>query len=280
MNPYTAPLIATTLLGLVAVQAVAEQQPAALVGDSAVAAPIYGAPVDAAARPAVPFGVGERMQYDVRFGAIKAGTGTVEVVGVESVRGRPAYHARFEVKGGIPFFRVHSVFDSWMDTTSLSSLRFIQDQDEGPRERERRYEIFPDRQVYQELVAGQGAEQESVANPVDDASFLYFIRTVPLQVGQTYTFRNYFRPDRNPVVIRVLRKERVKVPAGTFDAIVIQPTIKTRGIFGEDGRAEVWLTDDPRRMMVQMKSKLSIGSLNLHLTSYRPPTRGTGSTGS
>ena len=179
MKPYTAPLIASALLGLVAVQAVAEQQPA-VVGDSAAAAP--------AERLAIPFGVGERLQYDVKFGSIKAGSGTVEVVGIEAVRGRPAYHARFEVKGGIPFFRVHSVFDSWMDTTSLSSLRFVQDQDEGPRERERRYEIYPDRQIYKELVAGEGEEQASVANPLDDASFLYFIRTVPLQVGQTYTF--------------------------------------------------------------------------------------------
>lgn len=270
MKPYNAPLLATALLGLVAVQAVAEQQPL-VVGDTATAAP--------ADRPAIPFGVGERMQYDVRFGAIKAGTGTVEVRGIEAVRGRPAYHTVFDVKGGIPFFRVHSVFESWMDTTTLSSLRFVQDQDEGPNERQRRYEIYPDRQVYKELVAGEGEEQPSVANPLDDASFLYFIRTVPLQVGQTYTFQNYFRPDRNPVVIRVLRKEQVKVPAGTFDAIVIQPSIKTKGIFSENGKAEVWLTDDPRRMMVQMKSKLSIGSLNLYLTSYRPPTRGTGSTG-
>src|SRR5690606_31380864 len=100
------------------------------------------------------------------------------------------------------------------------------DQDEGPKERQRRYEIYPDRQVYKELVAGEGEEQPSVANPLDDGSFLYFIRTVPLKVGQTYTFQNYFRPDRNPVVIRVLRKEQVKVPAGTFNAIVIQPSIK------------------------------------------------------
>ena len=40
----------------------------------------------------------------------------------------------------------------------------------------------------------------------------------------------------------------------------------------EDGKAEIWLTDDDRRLMVQMKSDMKIGSLNLYLRSYAPPT--------
>ena len=217
-----------------------------------------------------PFGVGERLEYDVKFGSIKAGNGLMEVRGIETIRGRPAYHTFFQVKGGIPLFRVNDVFQSWIDTTTLSSLRFVQDQDEGPKERERRYEIFPDQQLFRELVKGEGEDQPSVANPLDDGSFLYFIRTIPLEVGRTYTFNRYFKPDRNPVTIKVVRRERVRVPAGTFDAIVIQPQIKAKGIFSEDGHAEVWLSDDDNRIMLQMKSRLKIGSLNLYLTRYVP----------
>jgi hypothetical protein len=112
-------------------------------------------------------------------------------------------------------------------------------------------------------------EEPTVSAPLDDASFLYFVRTIPLEVGATYEFDRYFRPDRNPVKIRVLRRERVKVPAGEFDAIVIQPIIKAKGIFAEGGRAELWLSDDNNRIMLQLRSKLSFGSLNLHLTSFR-----------
>ncbi|HEU4879039.1 MAG TPA: DUF3108 domain-containing protein, partial [Gemmatimonadaceae bacterium] len=59
---------------------------------------------------------------------------------------------------------------------------------------------------------------------------------------------------------------------GTFNAIVVQPIIKTKGIFSEKGQAEVWLSDDSARMLLQVKSKLSFGSLNLFLKSYTPPT--------
>ena len=127
--------------------------------------------------------------------------------------------------------------------------------------------MFPESSLY---VQGSDTAKASVNSPLDDGSFLYFIRSIPLVVGQTYSFNRYFKPDRNPVTLKVIRTERIRVPAGEFDAIVVQPIIKTPGIFSENGHAEVWLSDDKNRIMLQMKSALSFGSINLYLTSYRP----------
>ena len=215
--------------------------------------------------------VGERMEYEVRVGPLKVGNGHMEVVAVESVRGRPTWHTAFWVQGGTFFYKVNDVYESWIDTTSFSSLRFIQQLEEGTSDKERKYDIYPDRDVYFEMHKNPPREHPAAKEPLDDGSFLYFIRTIPLVVGQTYDFNRYFRPDRNPVRIRVLRKERVTVPAGTFNAIVIQPVIKTTGIFSENGQALIWLTDDDRKVMLQLKSKLSFGSLNLYLKSYHIP---------
>jgi hypothetical protein len=192
----------------------------------------------------------------------------MEVVGVETIRGRAAWHTRFQVKGGVFFYKVDDLLESWIDTGTFHTLRFLQDLEEGGRTRQRSYEIFPERQSYRENDSG---ERPSVSQPLDEGSFLYFIRSVPLEVGRSYDFDRYFRPDRNPVTLRVLRRERVTVPAGTFDALVIQPIIRSpRGIFSEGSRAEVWISDDVQRIMVQMRSRTSIGSLSLYLKSYRP----------
>jgi hypothetical protein len=217
----------------------------------------------------VPWETGERFGYDVRFGFIKAGSGEMTVVGLDSVRGRVAWHARFTVSGGYLAFRVDDVLETWMDVHTLSSLRFVQDFSEIGRDRQKTFDIFPERGTY--LQHGK-QETASVPAPLDDGSFLYFIRTVPLLVGGAYEFNRYFVPDRNPVKIRVLRRERIRVPAGSFDCIVLQPIIKAKGIFSENGEAEIWLTDDPRRIMVQMKSKLPFGSLNLYLRSISAAT--------
>jgi hypothetical protein len=221
-------------------------------------------------RAKVPFGPGERMEYDVKFGALRVGNAHMEVVALDNLRGRPAWHTAFWVQGGNFLYRVNDVYESWMDAETLSSLRFVQELEEGGKDIERRFEIYPERAVFIQTSKKPPKEEKSVSQPLDDGSFLYFIRTIPLEVGQTYDFNRYFRPDRNPVRIRVLRKERVRVPAGTFEAIVIQPVIKTKGIFSENGHAEIWLTDDDRHLMVQLKSKLSFGSLNLYLKSYLP----------
>lgn len=231
----------------------------ALSAQSATAVASRPLPSDAAA---VPFDVGERLEYDVKFGSLKVGNGSMEVKEITDVRGFTAWHTVFTIKGGIPLYRVNDVYESWFDVVTLNSLRYHQEIDEGNYERKRRYEIFPERGMMRE---GDRPEEPTVSGPLDEGSFLYFVRTLPLEVGRTYEFSRYFKAQGNPVRIRVLRKERVSVPAGEFDAVVLQPTFQTKGIFSENGKAEVWITDDSRRMMVQMKSKLSFGSLNLYL---------------
>ena len=64
------------------------------------------------------------------------------------------------------------------------------------------------------------------------------------------------------------------MPAGTFNTIVVKPIIRTSGIFSEGGQAELWFTDDAAHTLVQMKAKLSFGSLNLYLrpTRRKPST--------
>ena len=218
---------------------------------------------------AAPFGAGEKLDYSVKFGFIKAGQGSVEVVGRDTIRGRAVWHTRFRVKGGVPMYKVDDVLESWIDTGCFQSLRFVQQLEERGKTRERRIEMYPERLAFSE---NDKPEERSAPRPLDDGSFFFFVRTQDLVVGETYEFGQYFRPDRNPVVIRVLGRERVKVPAGEFDTIVLQPVIKTKGIFSEKGEARIWLTDDSSRVMVKMQAKVSFGTLTMSLTSVRHAT--------
>lgn len=236
-------------------------------GDSATQR-AAGAAVSAQARTAAAvFGVGERADYDVKFGIIRVGSGDMQVADTEALRGHTVWHTIFHIHGGTFFYHVNDVLESWFDVRTFASLRFVQHLDEGGTKRDRVYEIYPERQVFVQV---SKPEQPSVSAPLDDGSFLYFVRTIPLEVGQTYSFDRYFNPKANPVTIRVLRKERVTVPAGTYDAIVVQPIIKTAGIFSQKGEAQIWFSDDSARVMLQMKSKLSFGSIDLYLRSYHP----------
>jgi hypothetical protein len=205
-------------------------------------------------KPVPAFRVGERLVYQAKVNFVKAGSATMSVENVEPIRGRPAYHTVFDVRGKVLFYKVNDHYESWFDTTNLVSLRMIQRIEQGDYAADRNYEFYPERGIY----VRNGEERPGVQEPLDEGSFLYFMRSIPLEVGKTYTFHRYYN-------LKVVRRERVKVPLGEFDAIVAQPIIKSRGLFSENGHAEVWFADDSTRRILKLKSKLSFGTLYLEL---------------
>jgi hypothetical protein len=219
------------------------------------------APVPARRSSAVPFHVGERMTYQAKVNFLNAGTATMSVEDIEPIRGRQAYHTVFDVRGRVLLFHVNDHYESWFDTASLVSLRHVQHIDETKNTADRTYDFYPEKKIY----VRNGVENPSVADPLDEGSFIYFMRSVPLEVGKTYEFNRYYHIDRNPVVITVERKEHIKVPAGEFDAIVVKPVIKSKGLFSENGDAEVWFSDDSTRTVLRLRSKLPFGTLYLEL---------------
>lgn len=203
----------------------------------------------------------------MEFSGIGVGSGSIRVDSGEVIRGIPTWRLRFGVRGGIPFFRVNDIMESWLDPTALVSHRFTQELQEGSKRYSRHFELHPE---FRQFVERGHEPAPSVGEPLDDASFLFFVRAQPLEVGHTYRWDRYFKPEANPITVTVVRRERIRVPAGTFDALVLRPAFRTKGIFSEGGRAELWVADDSTRRVLQLKSRLSFGSLNLYLTGYTP----------
>jgi hypothetical protein len=143
----------------------------------------------------------------------------------------------------------------------------VQEIREGNYRRDTRYEIYPEERRYRE---NDDTLSTSVDQPLDEGSFVYFIRTTHVPVGQTREFHQYFKPDRNPVIIRALRRDTVEVPSGRYPTVVVRPSIRARGLFAEDGQAELWFSDDARRILVQMNTKLAGISLSLALREIVP----------
>ena len=68
------------------------------------------------------------------------------------------------------------------------------------------------------------------------------------------------------VVLEVVGRGERETPAGTFNTIVVRPTIQTSGLFEEGGDAELHFTDDENRYLVYMRVGMPIvGSITLHL---------------
>ena len=103
----------------------------------------------------------------------------------------------------------------------------------------------------------------------DILSSFYYARTVPMKVGHPFDIDNYADGKVYQLKVLVHRKEQIKVPAGSFNCIVIEPVLKGEGLFNQKGKLTIWLTDDERRIPVLMKSKVVIGSIDARLKSFK-----------
>jgi hypothetical protein len=208
--------------------------------------------------------VGERLVYDAKFGILNIGMAELLVAGIDTLRDVPALHIRFLIHGGNFLYRLHNEWDSWVGLHDFASRRFIQDHNEGRSKYRNEYEIFPDSGFYRR--SGVDSTMPTSEHPLDDAAFFYFVRTVPLEPGERYEFNTYFKPDRNPVVLEVIGRDTIDVPAGRFATLVVRPIIKGGGIFRQEAEGQLWISDDERRLVVQIKSKFVIGSFTFRLT--------------
>ena len=206
------------------------------------------------------FDVGEKLKFLIRYGPIKAGTAIMSIPDTVHVNGFPCYRIvseAFSNKFFSTFYRVHDVAESHTDMKGIFSWHFEKHLREGKFKADR-YVDFD----HFNHVAVRGKDSLAVPSFVQDViSALYYIRTQELKVGHSISVDNYSDNKLYPLEVKVHKKERLKVRAGRFDCIVVEPILKAAGIFEHKGRLWVWLTDDERRVPVMMKSKIIIGSI-------------------
>ena len=215
----------------------------------------------------IAFGLGEKLHFDIGYGFINAGYATLSVDELVEYNGRPCYQIISTANSNkffSSFYRVEDRVESIVDAIGIYSWHFEKHVSEGKYRADRIYSFDQNnnRVFY-------GKDTLDVAPFVQDAlSVLFYVRTQELKVGQSIFVDNFTGGKNYPLEVKVHRRETVKVKAGKFDCIVVEPLLLTSGIFQHEGKLTVWLTDDRLKMPVLMKSKVLVGSISAELTDY------------
>ncbi len=224
------------------------------------------------------FTLGETLTYSVAIGRFKLGEARLSVHGLEIIAGHEVVRTTLSMKGGPPFYRIENYWSSWIEPGSMRSHRFEKSIREGPNRYSDRYFLdqetgtytaehwSEDLESFQPSLAEEGSPMPE--NAIDEIAFLYVVRTLPLEPGDEYRLYNYFKADANPIVVRVLGRERIRVPAGHFETVVVEPIISDLGIFQAKKKPRVWITDDERRLIVKLQTSAAVGPVALNLTDY------------
>ena len=225
------------------------------------------------AQATLPFGVGERLTYHVRVDKMRAsGRGTMWVEGPVDLRGAGALRLRSWVEVGIGPIKAIDKTDSWIDPSRMTALKFEQRHRYLFSRRSADVEMYPDEMRW---ASSRGDSGTSLTDaPLDELSFIYYIRTLALDVDSSFSLNRHYDASRNPVCISIAGRDIVRIPLGDFSVTVVELRVKDPRFTGE-GLIRLYLTNDDDRVPVRIESALpGLGTAVFTLESFvRAPER-------
>lgn len=205
-----------------------------------------------------------------------SGVGTIgraimSVEGPVDVRGTPTYLLRSQTRAGMGPFKGSQLMESWLDPLMVRSLRFHEQEHRFFRSHSITVEILPNDRRW---TGDDGSSGESITNtPLDELSFIYYLRTLPREMDTLYEVSTHFDATRNPVIIRESRGGRIETPSGVFVTTLVEMRVHDPRRYRGDGIIRVFLSDDRCRLPVRIESSVpGVGSFVLTMDSYHSPT--------
>jgi len=221
----------------------------------------------ASPRPNYPFPDGRGYVYSAEWHLITAGIGVVRMDATGTDR---RVTATAESAGALNvIFPVHDRFESHFDPRTFCSLSIFKHSEEGAHRRETSIHFDYERKKStldeKSLKTGETkhVENELAGCATDVITGFYYLQSLPLQLGAVYEFPI---SDGKTTIVRatVEKREQIKVPAGTFPALLVSAEA-TSGPLQSKGKVWVWYSDDPSHTPVQMRAKLGWGTLLFRL---------------
>ncbi|HJP59323.1 MAG TPA: DUF3108 domain-containing protein [Gemmatimonadaceae bacterium] len=207
--------------------------------------------------PKLPFFVGEKLNFDVTIsGGRRIGQSTMWIEGPTELRGTSTYLLRFDSRVRLALFTGISNSESWFDPIGKRSLRFIKHERNILNREDVSVDVYPAEKRWQ---AEDGTSGNSPsASSLDELSFIFFIRTLPLTPGTNYQFDRHFDAARNPVVISIVRREVTATPLGELHTVLVEMHVRDPKHYEGEGIIRINLTDDLCRLPARIESTMPV----------------------
>jgi len=228
------------------------------------------------ALPAAALTVPERLVYHVSWTGLKAATAVHELTArgdelhiVSTTRSSELLNPLFSIddreqsvltRGGVDRFAAPKYFRKNIHQGKYRALK------------EARFDTQKLTVESRDLLKKTGKIDPISTRTFDSLSSVYYVRSLELVPGKSVFVDIYDCKRLWSAEVKVLRREEVRTPLGTFKAIVVKPLLKAEGLFPRSGDMTVWLTDDTLRIPVMMTTRVKIGKISAVLVggSYWP----------
>jgi hypothetical protein len=208
---------------------------------------------DAQSLDSLPFGTGELLTYNVRapkFGTI--GRAVMAISGPVEVRGIATMLVTFDSHLRVLLMKGSDENRSWLDPRRMTSLRFEKHERRPFSSEDDSVEVFPDLHYWTGTNGATGSTTGDA--PLDELSFIYFLRTVTLAPDSIYAFDRHYDKRRIPTTVRFVKRDTLRTPAGEFDTVELEMRSKDGVDFKGEWVLRLWISEDPCRLPVRMES--------------------------
>lgn len=205
---------------------------------------------------------GETLDYTVTWMKVAGGTARM-TIGPEG-DGKWRITSVAKSGGGLArFIKVRDEIETIVDRRDFSTLRYTKKLDE-------RGDKMEEVTTVEDGVASRKRKKirkVPVPRPVyDPISLIFHFRTLELAPGKMYEFTLISDGKVYTVHGRVMKREKVTTPAGTFDALLVEPEMASGGVQREE-RLFIWYSDDERRLPLRIRTEVKFGSVTATLKS-------------
>ena len=218
---------------------------------------------------------GERITLTMSWLGITGGTMVIEA---HQPAGEPTYRIAMRATSSAlvsAIIEVDDRFETRIDPERVTTVLSTQKNREGSRTLDERVEF--------DLATGtarrwkNGRERDRLTTPapvLDTLGAIFFIRTLPLEVGKSFTFSVQSGNRVYPMQVAVLERRMVKTAIGKVEAFVVEPRFAEGGLFSAKGKSVIWVTTEPPHTLLRISSELPFGSLVASVTEVERPWPG------
>ncbi len=217
----------------------------------------------------------EKITFDVTFFGASAGEFVMQVLPHKVINGRKVYHLHAEAHSSPVFnlfYKINDSIESFLDYEGLFSHRFrlLLNQSKQTRDALELFDSEKMQSYYwnRRTHVTKGSSDDKNFHPLeapfpqDSFSSIYYIRTLPLEVGKSYSVPVVSEGKNWQAIVSVLRKEMLDTPLGKISTIVVSPKTKFQGVMKQNEKNSfIWLSDDDRRFVMRVEAEVKIGTV-------------------
>ena len=229
----------------------------------------------AAADSPVPFEPGERLEFLLRWTMIPAGRAVMEVMPMQTIDGSKVYHFRLTAKSNAfvdMIYKVRDRIDAYADAEMTHAVHYSHQQHEGKTRRQIKVNFDWQKELASYKDGKKERQVEVMAGTFDPLSVFYKTRMAEFRKDGTISCPVSDGKKCVTGLARIVKKETVVTPGGTYETYLLEPDLKdVGGVFEKDKDAKIklWVTADKRRLPVKIASKVAIGSFVGELISIK-----------